>query len=143
MSVRGYPEAYTAGDNSVVLNAEYRFHLPRIRKPYDTDEKGEPDPAKAPKFALRPPTILGRPDLDLILRAFYDLGYVENNNLQPSLEANRFLSSAGVGVEVQVLRYLNLRLDWGFPLSAVDDDKTSRPVTVGSSRLSFVGVLTY
>lgn len=143
VSVRGYPEAYTAGDDSVVLNAEYRFHLPRVRKPYDTDEKGEPDPAKAPKFALRPPTILGRPDLDVIFRVFYDLGYVKNNNLQPSLEANRLLTSAGVGLEVQVLRYLNLRLDWGFPLTAVDDNKTSRPVTVGSSHLSFVGVLTY
>ena len=143
VSVRGYPEAYTAGDDSIVFNAEYRYHFPRMLKPYDTDTKGEADPAKAPKFALRPPTILGRPDLDVILRLFYDLGYVKNNNLQPSLEADRFLSSVGVGAEVQVSRYLNLRLDWGFPLSAVDDQKTSRPVTVGSNRISFVGVLSY
>ena len=143
VSVRGYPEAYTAGDDSIVFNAEYRYHIPRMLKPYDTDVKGEPDPAKAPKFALRPPTILGRPDLDVILRVFYDVGYVENNNLQASLEANRLLSSVGVGAEVQVSRYLNLRLDWGFVLSAVDDQKTSRPVSVGSNRLSFVGVISY
>ena len=143
VSVRGYPEAYTAGDDSFVFNAEYRYHIPRSLKPYDTNQTGDPDPSKAPKFALRPPTILGRPDLDFILRVFYDLGYVKNNNLQASLEANRFLTSVGAGAEVQVSRYLNLRLDWGFPLSAVDDQKTSRPVTVGSSRISFVGVITY
>ena len=143
VSVRGYPEAYSAGDDSFVFNAEYRYHIPRSLKPYDTNQTGEPDPSKAAKFALRPPTILGRPDLDFILRAFYDLGYVKNNNLQASLEANRFLTSVGVGAEVQVSRYLNLRLDWGFPLNAIDDQKTSRPVTVGSSRISFVGVISY
>ena len=143
VSVRGYPEAYTAGDDSVVLSTEYRFHLPRVLKPYDTATRGEPDPSKAAKFALRPPTILGRPDLDLILRLFCDLGYVENNDLQPSLEANRVLASVGIGAEVQVSRYLNLRADWGFALSPVNDQKTSRPVSVGASRISFVGVLSY
>ena len=78
----------------------------------------------------------------MILRAFYDFGYVKNNNLVESLEADRTLMSMGVGAEVQVSRYLNLRLDWGFPLVAVSD-KTSRPVTVGTSRLSFIGVLSY
>ena len=143
VSVRGYPEAYTAGDDSFVFNAEYRFHLPRVLKPADTNQPADAAPPKAAKFALRPPTILGRPDVDFILRAFYDLGYVKNNNLQQSLEANRFLTSVGVGAEVQLSRYLNLRLDWGFPLNAVDDQKTSRPVTVGSSRISFVGVISY
>ncbi len=142
VSVRGYPEAFTAGDDSIIFNAEYRFHLPRILKPADTDQKGEVDPTKLPKFAIRPPTILGRPDLDVILRVFYDLGYVKNNDIQ-TIEANRLLTSVGAGVEVQVSRYLNLRVDWGFPLSAVDDSKTSRPVTVGSSHISFVGVISY
>ncbi len=143
-SVRGYPEAYTSGDNSVVFNGEYRFHLPRILKPADTDRPDDPNkpPPPPPRFAFRPPSILGRPDLDVVLRAFYDFGYVENNNLLESTEANRTLMSVGAGVEVQVLRYLNLRLDIGFPLIAVTD-KTSRPTSVGSERLSFVGVLSY
>jgi hemolysin activation/secretion protein len=143
-SVRGYPEAFAAGDDTVVFNAEYRVHLPRLFKPLDTDASNDPakPPPPAPWFALRPPTILGRPDLDVILRAFYDVGYVENNNLQPSTEVNRTLMSVGFGGEVQVLRYLNLRLDCGFPLIS-EIDETSRPVHAGSPRVSFVGVLSY
>ena len=143
-SVRGYPEAFTSGDTSIIFNAEYRFHLLRTLKPADTDAPADPNkpPPPPPKFALRPPTILGRPDFDIVLRAFYDVGYVQNNNLVAATEANRLLMSAGAGIEVQVLRYLNLRLDCGVPLVAVTD-KTSRPVEVGSTRLSFVGVISY
>ncbi len=143
-SVRGYPEAFTSGDDSVIINAEYRFHVLRALKPADTDVPDDPSkpPPPPPKFLLRPPTILARPDFDVILRAFYDLGYAENNNIVESTEANRLLMSAGVGIEVQVLRYLNLRLDCGFPLVSVTD-KTSRPVEAGSPRLSFVGVISY
>ncbi len=143
-SVRGYPEAFTSGDDSVVFNAEYRFHALKLLKPADTDASNDPakPPPPPPRFAFRPPTILGRPDVDLIFRAFYDFGYVENNNLLESTEANRTLMSVGVGVEAQVLRYLNLRLDCGFPLVSVTD-KTSRPVETGSYRLSFVGVISY
>lgn len=141
-SVRGYPEAYTSGDDSVILNAEYRFHLPRILKPADTNlDPSKPAPPP-PRFALRPPTILGRPDFDLVFRAFYDFGYVKNNNLLESVEADRTLMSAGVGVEAQVLRYLNLRVDVGFPLVSVTD-KTSRPTNVGDPRVSFIAVLSY
>ena len=78
----------------------------------------------------------------MVLRAFYDFGYVQNNDLLQSTEADRTLMSVGAGVEVQVLRYLNLRLDVGFPLIAVTD-KTSRPTSVGSEHLSFVGVISY
>ncbi len=143
-SVRGYPEAYTSGDDSIVANVEYRLHLPRLLKPYDTNAPADPakPPPVPPRFALRPPSILGRPDLDVILRAFYDVGYTKNNRIAETLEADRTLMSVGVGAEVQVSRYLNLRLDWGFPLIGVSD-KTSRPVTVGSSRISFVGVISY
>ncbi len=143
-SVRGYPEAFTSGDDSAVFNAEYRFHALRILKPLDTDQPDDPNkpPPPPPKFALRPPTILGRPDLDVILRLFYDVGYAENNNIVEATETNRLLMSVGVGAEVQVLRYLNLRLDCGFPLLSATD-KTSRPVEAGSPRLSFVGVISY
>ncbi len=141
-SVRGYPEAYTSGDDSVILNAEYRFHLPRILKPADTDPPADPSKSvPPPRFALRPPTILGRADLDIVLRGFYDFGYVKNNLLE-SAEADRILMSAGVGVEVQVSRYLNLRVDVGFPLVPVSD-KTSRPTSVGDPRVSFIAALSY
>ena len=142
-SVRGYPEAFTSGDDTIIANAEYRLHLPRLLKPADLGAPVDPaKPVPTPKFSFRPPTILGRPDLDVILRMFYDVGYAKNNDLVKSTEADRLLMSAGVGAEVQVSRYLNLRLDCGFPLVSVRD-KTSRPVEVGSPRLSFVGVISY
>ena len=132
-SVRGYPEAFTSGDDSVVANVEYRFHLPRVLKPADTDRLNSLDPPPVPKFTIRPQTILNRPDLDIIFRAFYDVGYVKNNDIFEATEADRTLMSVGVGVEAQVSRYLNLRLDIGFPLIA-ETEKTSRPVSVGSPR---------
>lgn len=141
-SVRGYPEAYTAGDNSVIFNAEYRFHLPRVLKPADTDLKRD-EPLPATRFSVRPSTILGRPDFDFIFRTFYDVGYVENNQLATATEINRTLMSAGFGAEVQIMRYLNLRADVGFALLSVADNKTSRPTDVGSARVTFVGVVTY
>ncbi len=141
-SVRGYPEAFTSGDDSFIVNAEYRFHLPRILKPADTDRLNNLNPPATPKFTVRPQTILGRPDLDIILRGFFDLGYVRNNDIFVATEADRTLMSAGVGAETQVSRYLNLRVDVGFPLVSVRD-KTSRPVEAGSPRVSFVGVISY
>ena len=49
----------------------------------------------------------------------------------------------GVGVEAQLYRYVNLRLDCGFPLTGIHDSRTSRPVDVGEPRLSFIATLTY
>ncbi len=141
-SVRGYPEAFTSGDDSFIVNAEYRFHLPRILKPADTDRLNSLNPPPTPKFTVRPQTILGRPDLDVILRGFFDLGYVKNNDIFEATEADRTLMSVGVGAETQISRYLNLRVDVGFPLISVHD-KTSRPVDAGSPRVSFVGVISY
>ena len=141
-SVRGYPEAFTSGDDSIIANVEYRFHLPRVLKPADTDRLNSLNPPPAPKFSVRPQTILNRPDLDVILRGFFDYGYVKNNDLFEATEVNRTLTSAGVGAEAQISRYLNLRLDVGFPLIS-ETDKTSRPVHAGSPRLSFVGVISY
>ena len=141
-SVRGYPEAFTSGDDSIIANAEYRFHLPRILKPADTDRLNNLNPPPTPQFTVRPQTILNRPDLDVILRAFYDFGYVKNNDIFTATEVDRTLMSVGVGAEAQISRYLNLRVDVGFPLIA-ETDKTSRPVSVGSPRVSFVGVISY
>lgn len=141
-TVRGYPESYAAGDTSLVFNGEYRFHISRALKPLVLP--GDRDPAPRPKFTFRPPGILDQPDLDVMLRTFFDLGYVHNNNTSglESLEEDRTLASVGLGVEVAAYRNLDLRLDLGFPLLGVLD-KTVQPVTVGSSRFSFVGVLSF
>ena len=141
-SVRGYPEAFTSGDDSFVANLEYRFHLPRVLKPADTDRLNSLNPPPTPKFTVRPQTILSRPDLDFILRGFFDFGYVKNNDIFEATEADRTLMSVGVGAETQISRYLNLRIDVGFPLISIKD-KTSRPVEAGSPRISFVGVISY
>ena len=141
-SVRGYPEAFTSGDDSFIANLEYRFHMPRVLKPADTDRLNSLNPPPTPKFTVRPQTILNRPDLDIILRGFFDYGYVKNNDIFTATEVDRSLMSVGVGVEAQVSRYLNLRADLGFPLIS-ETEKTSRPVHAGDPRLSFVGVISY
>jgi len=146
-TVRGYPESLAAGDNIVIGTAEYRFHVPRILKPSSlpesTGQVASNSAASVPKnsdtksgFATRPPSILVKPDWDLILRAFVDAGKVTNNQIIATSETDRTLLGAGVGVELQVSRYFNIRCDWGVALNAVDDPNVVRPVQAGSSRVN-------
>ena len=147
-TVRGYPESTAVGDTTVMGTFEYRFHLPRILKPSSVAEFAAPVESVAPtapeasqggdvkpRFATRPPAILAKPDWDLIFRTFLDAGWTHNNKRDLSTEVDRSLTGAGVGVEVQVSRYVNLRCDWGFALEAVDDKLMSKPVKAGDSRI--------
>jgi hemolysin activation/secretion protein len=129
-SVRGYPEALVAGDTVYIASAEYRYHLPRRWSPRDpsgTRVFGRP-------FRWAPDRPGGRPDWDLILKGFVDGGRAMNSD-RLSFEENETLLGAGVGVEVQFMRNVNLRLDWGFAL------KDARDVEAGDNRLHFVGTL--
>jgi hemolysin activation/secretion protein len=147
-TVRGYPESTAVGDTTVMGTFEYRFHLPRILKPSSVSDFAAPVESVAPtapeasqggdvkpRFATRPPAILAKPDWDLIFRTFLDAGWTHNNKRDLSTEVDRSLTGAGVGVEVQVSRYVNLRCDWGFALEAVDDKLMSKPVKAGDSRI--------
>ncbi|HEY4330641.1 MAG TPA: hypothetical protein VGN88_12955 [Phycisphaerae bacterium] len=125
-SVRGYPESISAGDTVLIGSAEYRFHVPRILAVQD-------DPTKTPlfgdSFRYSPQTPYGRPDWDLIFKAFVDVGQV-NNSQRQSFEKNATLVGTGVGMEFQFKQNLNLRLDWGIALTDLQDQ-----VTAGSNRV--------
>ncbi len=93
-SLRGYRQNIRAGDNGVRLSIEDRITLHR-----DVDD----DPA-------------------LQLIPFFDMGYVWNNPDNPNtLPSQRFLAGIGLGLIVQPVTGLNLRLDYGIPLVDLDD----------------------
>jgi hypothetical protein len=153
-SLRGYPESAAAGDNTLVTNLEYRFHLPRVLRPssevkLNAGEAAEPAPTLFGRpFNYRPPRVTARPDWDLIFRAFFDYGQVEVNDPALAIERDHTLMSVGVGLELQVLRYVNARIDLGYTLedlrtgiiNDVDDSYTPGPndTDSGDTRLHFL-----
>ncbi len=134
-SVRGYPESAVAGDTTFVGSVEYRFHVPRAFEPYSVSGAQPPRVFGEP-FRLAPPSVYGRPDWDLVLKGFLDFG--RNYNSQNlSIERDEALLSAGLGVEVQVLRNFSFRTDWGYVLDAIGGEGENA-VTVGSQRFHIV-----
>lgn len=134
-TVRGYPESVVAGDSVVVGTAEYRFHIPQALG-YSA-EAGE---LFGKPFRARPQAPYGRADWDLIARGFVDVGRAVNSDRQ-SYERDETLAGAGVGLELQFRRWLNLRVDWGF---ALEDVKTSNEtVESGDNRVHFVGTIVF
>jgi hemolysin activation/secretion protein len=133
-TVRGYPEAETAGDNVFVATAEYRFHLPRALgiQPNPTNFKVFGDP-----FRLLPQQPYQRPDWDLIFRGFIDAGQVLQSSIV-SGESNDTLVGAGVGAELQVYQNIDIRGDWAMALTNLTDR-----VSTGSSRFTLVLTLLY
>ncbi len=127
-TVRGYDQSLLAGDSVLVLNAEYRFHLPRALglQPVPSELFGEP-------FRFVPQTVYGRPDWDLILRAFLDVGRTFISDRLP-FESEATLVGTGIGVELQLKNNLDVRIDWGIALR----DVPSRGVSAGSSQVYFV-----
>ncbi len=137
-TVRGYPESIAAGDTVYLASAEYRFHLPRILRPYDSFEgEDAPRPREflGSPFRVRPDQMFSRPDWDLILRGFVDYGRAENSDRQ-SIERDQDLLGAGVGVELLLRRNLSVRVDWGFVLESIETDNET--VDSGDNTLHFV-----
>ena len=116
-SVRGYPESAVAGDSAIVGTAEYRFHLPRA--------------VKVPYFS--------KPGWDMILKAFVDAGRTNTNDWITGDEDNESLLGAGLGIELQLSRYLSLRLDWATALTGANGDEVSS----GHQALHFVTTISY
>lgn len=140
-TVRGYPESIAAGDTVYLASAEYRFHLPRILRPYDTFEgEDAPRPREflGSPFRVRPDQMFSRPDWDLIFRGFVDVGRAENSNRQ-SIERDQTLVGAGIGLELLVRRNLSVRVDWGFALDSLTTD--TETVDSGDNRLHFVATI--
>jgi hemolysin activation/secretion protein len=133
-SVRGYPESISAGDTVVIGSVEYRFHFPRIL-PVNADPKRPFLWEKRFKYA--PSQVYGRPDWDLIARAFFDAAQVWNSDKLP-FEEDRTLAGTGVGVELQYKQNLNIRVDWGFALIGIHDE-----VSAGENRVHVSATLLY
>lgn len=126
-SARGYPESAISGDNAWLANFEYRIHLPRILRPSSelaqdrAPTTGEPQGSFFGRpFNFRPPRVAARPDWDLILRTFFDYGKTEGNRgngpTRLTEDRPRSVSSAGLGLELQLWRNINVRADWGYAL---------------------------
>ena len=133
-TVRGYPQSAAAGDTVVIGSAEYRFHLARLFQP-------DPEPPELPlmgKFRARPQHIWGRPDWDLIFRAFFDGGYVHPSS-GLAFETSESLMGAGGGIELQFTRNLSVRFDAGVALSDLSDGTTE----VGDTEYYVVGTVLY
>ncbi|MDH3583363.1 MAG: hypothetical protein OER86_04030 [Phycisphaerae bacterium] len=119
-TVRGYEESTTAGDSTFIFSAEYRFHLPRTfaidPDPYKNMVFGKP-------FRYAPQEVYGKPDWDLIFRAFVDVGqtFIED---RVAFEKDETLVGTGLGLEFVFRRNFNVRVDWGVALreaGGVDD----------------------
>ena len=135
-TVRGYPESILAGDSCTVATFEYRFHVPRLFPP----QAPRKSPVFGTPFKWAPQQVYGRPDWDLILRCFYDVGRVTSVRAQ-SFEVEETLRGAGVGVEVRVKQYITIRCDYAV---ALDDVATaSRRVNSGNKEIHTVVTISF
>lgn len=135
-SVRGYPESIVAGDTVLVATAEYRLHIPRLLgvNPNPGEVFGRP-------FRFARQQVYGRPDWDLIFRAFIDVGRTEQSD-KLAFEKEETLVGAGVGVELLIKRNLNVRVDWGIALDSVRDG-TPDVVSEGSNRFHILATILF
>ncbi len=141
-SVRGYRESSVAGDTALIGTAEYRLHVPRLLEIQDDPTK-TPLPLVGTPFRWTPQTVFGRPDWDLIFRAFFDVGRTMQTDRMLALnEENHTLMSTGIGFELQFTKHFNVRLDWGFPLRDLETS-TVRIKSCEDHRLHFVATVLY
>ncbi len=139
-SVRGYDESIAAGDNSVIVSLEYRFHLPRVFKPSRPGTLNDRSVGVfGDSFRWTPQQPFGRADWDLILKAFTDIAHIESNDAAVG-EEDQTLWGAGIGAELQVRQNLSVRLEWGFALEEVDG---ANETDVGDNRVHFSATLLY
>jgi hemolysin activation/secretion protein len=141
-SVRGYPESVVAGDNVVMATAEYRWHIPRSFRPLSVpDASGntrEPWDMFGRQFRQAPPSVYGRPDWDLVFKAFTDIGRSQNTERQ-AFEKDEDLWGAGLGFDFLYYRNLSVRVDWAVALDEVDNQN----VKSGSNRFHMVFTLLF
>ena len=104
-TVRGYPQAVLAGDSVTLATAEYRLHLTRMLDPQ----------------------VLKRvvPEWDLVLSAFADLARVRQSQKLPG-EFESSLFGAGLGVELWILKNLNIAYHLGIALRKIQDPTGAR-----------------
>jgi hypothetical protein len=117
-TVRGYEQSLLAADEAAFYRGEYRLHVPRLFPV-------QPVPLRIPgigDFRVAPQHSFGRPDWDLILRAFVDGAYLQNNDAPAGEFRNEHMLSVGGGVELQLLSNFVARVDYGYALERAGDD---------------------
>lgn len=136
-SVRGYPQAVTAGDDVVLATGEYRFHLPRALSPQPEAGEflGEP-------FRWRPQYQAGPVDWDFITRVFIDVARTENAD-RLAFETDETLVGAGFGFELSIRRNLNARIDFGWALAEIENEVGQTVVDKGDNEVHVVLTLVY
>lgn len=136
-SVRGYDQSVAVGDTVIVSSFEYRFHLPRAlpvsRRPLRLPGIGD--------FRVTPQQVYGRPDWDLMLRAFVDAGRAIRND-SPVGEFDQTLAGAGFGAELVFRSNVRLRADYAFALKDTNG-QINNPTKVGDSALHVLVSLLY
>lgn len=115
-SVRGYEESLLAADGALITSIEYRLHIPRMLDP-DPSAKRE---VFGKEFKWARGTTYGRPDWDLVAKAFLDGGRTILTDKSPN-ESQQTLIGAGVGLELILWRNLNVRVDLGYALTDADE----------------------
>lgn len=131
-TVRGYEQAEVAADSSLILSAEYRFHLPRIfgiEAPRRTQLFDRP-------FRVAPEAPYGRPDWDLVFKAFVDYAFMDVTD-ELAFETDENLLGTGLGIELALKNNVNFRAEWGFAMQ--DAGQTD----AGDSAFHFVLTLVY
>ena len=121
-SVRGYDQSVAVGDTIIIGSIEYRFHLPRalpvVREPLRIPFIGD--------FRAAPQQVYGRPDWDLTLRGFLDVGRAIRNegsgNQAGPEEIDQTLIGMGVGAELQLKSNFRARIDWATALKGTSGD---------------------
>lgn len=119
-SVRAYDQSVAVGDTIIIGSIEYRFHIPRAfsvsRQPLRIPFIGD--------FRAAPQQVYGRPDWDLIFRAFVDAGQSFRNNVSASQagpnEVDQTLIGLGVGAELQLKSNFRARIDWATALKGTN-----------------------
>ena len=110
-SVRGFDEREVANDRGIFGSAE--LYTPNLTQWLSL-----------PKSLCR-------------LLAFYDIGQVSGVNVQPGDEGRMTLTSAGVGIRLDIMKILTMALDYGYVLNpGLTGDR-------GNSRFHIRAVLTF
>lgn len=118
-TVRGYPQATLAGDSVYLTRAEYRLHVPRLFPV-------QPQPVEVPvlgAFRVARQHARGRPDWDLVLSLFTDIGNVRQSD-KVAGEVEDTLWGWGLGAELRIRRNISVIYNFGMALRDVDEADT-------------------
>ena len=97
-------------------------------------------------FRGAPQQVYGRPDWDLIFRAFVDVGHSVRNKrgkvAAGAAESNQTLIGAGIGADLQIRSNFRARIDWATALMETNGD-LSKGTDVGESEIHVLFSILY